>query len=334
MPRWTLNIMVLISLSFFCECRKDSGKIIIPDIPSIPEETFNCEDTFFDRNKYEVSQFAEVQGPSKASGTVSRVLYDVQDENVIYYLTGGGTESRYLYRYDRKTKSRTLLDKRVLYNISVNNNGWLAYDKIDGNIYKIKTNGDSLKQMTYDGASLWPRWTEDNKYIYYVSSGKNKFPIYKMDVTGKNIDSLKEVYSYVWPVRNFLYYLKLADSTFYLIQKDLNSGQEKTIVTRKFGQPESIADFYTDKNNTILYWWGDYGLFKTDLLTLETKLVIYGGANTANQILHYRQSPFTGRFIAIQFNTTYINYNLLKQSNRILEFTADGTCMRTLEIPD
>lgn len=42
---------------------------------------------------------------------------------------------------------------------------WLAFNY--GQIYKIKANGDSLTQLTYDGNNYLPAWSSDGKWIAY-----------------------------------------------------------------------------------------------------------------------------------------------------------------------
>ncbi len=65
---------------------------------------------------------------------------------------------------------------------------WLAF--VSGaQIYKIKVNGDSLTQLTFEGRNFFPHWSPDGKKIAYDSNyldARGANVIWIMDSTGKN----------------------------------------------------------------------------------------------------------------------------------------------------
>ena len=53
------------------------------------------------------------------------------------------------------------------YQAQINNKGWIVFNSNDNNIYKIKANGDSLKQLTFNNISNDPKWDYTNTTIYF-----------------------------------------------------------------------------------------------------------------------------------------------------------------------
>jgi hypothetical protein len=342
---------IFIFSALFCalvltNCRKDKGKLIddspaptadVPNIPIVSEPAFPCEDTTCDWKKYpDIPPEAEpVSYMGKRS--VAGVIYDKQDKNVIYYMTReAGRQIGTLWRYNRELKVKTHLDDGLLGNIDINTKGWLVYDKMDWNIYKMKTNGDSLTRLTNDGNSKFPLFTADGNSVYYIYDISPVGIVYKLNGKGIKIDSLKNINSRVYQVKNYIYYLRLVSNMFYLIQRDLNTSVEKTILTRQVGnaQGESFWSWYTNEDNTLLYWQGVHGISKTDLTTLQTTRIINSKWNSLNQIGGFNQSVFSKRYVAIQINTNVIGKYNMEEVRKIVEFTEDGSCMRTVEIPE
>ncbi len=65
---------------------------------------------------------------------------------------------------------------------------WLAYGS-GGQLYKIKANGDSLTQLTFEGRNFFPRWSPDGKKIAYDSNyldSRGANVIWIMDSNGRN----------------------------------------------------------------------------------------------------------------------------------------------------
>ncbi len=68
---------------------------------------------------------------------------------------------------------------------------WLAFKY--GQIYKIKANGDSLTQLTYDGNNYFPAWSSDGGWIAYDSDvDDTKYDIWVMSVDGENKKNISQ----------------------------------------------------------------------------------------------------------------------------------------------
>lgn len=334
------NILLLCVFScmiIFITCRKPKHK---PAAPAVIPEEFICEDTAFNWSPFPPEPAMGWQFHSDYGGKSPwRVVYDPRDYNTIYYLTQEyGPSTNKLWKYNRILKTKTLLDAQVLNNMDISTTGWLVYEKIDRNIYKIKINGDSLTQLTHKGGFAYPYWSKDGSYIYiyHDKPTPTEDKIIKIKNDGTIIDTVKNisVSSKIYFSENYLYYFQVVDGEYRLIQKDLNNQNERVIVSNANHNGEPFFHFFTDNANRVLYWYGFLALYKTDLTTLQTTKVINSGYHSRNNILHYRQSQFNKRFIAIQFNKEVSGPYSIKSSAKIVEFTEDGLCKRTVEIPD
>lgn len=79
------------------------------------------------------------------------------------------TQNAELHKLNLTTGERELIYTGALISSSYwGKNDWILLNKTDYNIYKIKSNGDSLTQLTFTGNRLFPRWIEDySKIICY-----------------------------------------------------------------------------------------------------------------------------------------------------------------------
>lgn len=326
---------------FIFGCTKDKGKLI-PNTPALldQDKEFVCEDTAFDwSGTPPTPDFDFILWSKWGKEAPWRVLYDPNDENVIFYTTSEPNNANHiLWKYDRKRNLKKLIDEQVLINISINKNGWLVYEKIDQNIYKIKTNGDSLTQLTIKGTYMSPSWSEDGAYIFYQDKyfGKPGKCIIQTSSKGDIIDTLENVgrAEKIHSRGHYYYFTDFDGKEFSIVQLDLNTGLRKTIVSKNNNMGEEMGDCYTDLANTTLYWYNNSGLFTTNINTLHTTRLINGGHHSKNWFYHYQLSPINGHFICIRFITEVVNEYTLLGSSKIVEFKPDGICRRTVQLPD
>jgi hypothetical protein len=340
-----LLLVVPILLLFMFNCKKDIGKLqkennVLNDtnlnIP-VSTSTFVCEDTTHIYSSFYIDEFANfIQPYGKKS--VWRVLYDLNDKDVIYYLTNELGKKMYtLWRYSLKDKIKVHLADNLLGNLEINKQGWIVYDSFsDWNLYKIKSNGDSLTQLTFDGCSKFPKWSDDGNSIWFVNDGPKIGGVFKINPAGIRLDTLKNASSWVVQKNNYLYYLKYDGVVFKLIQRNSYSSFERIVLTisDKNLEGNDIWDYFESQDGQFIYWWGAHGLSKTNLTTLLSQRIINGSPKSLNSFLHYRQNPITKRFLCIQRFQVPINIYKVDCYNKIIEFTEDGTCMRTIEIPE
>lgn len=333
-------LIIVLSVLFIISCRKDTGKlpVSLPTLPE-PEDTFVCEKRDIDTLPVPIEPPSGYDFANKyGKDGIVEMACDPNDKNVIYYTTLEHFNFNYLYKYNRKTGLKTLLDKNVLMSVSANKNGWLVYVKYDKNIYKIKTNGDSLKQLTKKGTCLNPAWNFEGNYVYYyddgfISYGGNK--VYKLNSNGSYVDTLKDISisSGVTETSDFLYYMKLEGSNFSIQQRNKKTGSERTVVSKQNNLGASVnATWFTDPEEQNIYWYQEIGLFKTSLSTLQTNLLIE--ARLGKYFLNHFNLSSSNRILCVQNYSEYVEPYTILSSSCILEFTLDGTCLRKVPIPD
>jgi len=103
-------------------------------------------------------------------------------------------------------------------------------------VYKVKTNGDSLTRLTFDG-SIGAHWNYTGTSIYYYCEGKNN--LYKINEQGKKVDSISNV-----PVA-FTAFSKKSDKLFFeksvngissIVCLDMETKTEQVIVNNISGR--------------------------------------------------------------------------------------------------
>jgi WD40 repeat protein len=154
---------------------------------------------------------------------------------------------------------------------------WIVFQASDGQIWKVKSEGDSLTRLTHFGGNYDPDWSPDGEKIVYERAGKG---LAIMDAQGNllmELDSIKT--SANWsPDGDLLAFVKDKSLAFYHI-----STGEVSIIT-------PFPEYYGDSDKWIrteaFAWlpdgqkliWGnhDSSFFITDILTEETTQIIEG----------------------------------------------------------
>jgi len=321
----------------FSTCRKDVA--IKPSVlnevlnPAVYVPPFSCEDTTLLWPTLPPNQpginfdFANVFGKE----SVWRVIPDPKDIDVIFYLTSEIVgNNHHLWKYNLKTKQKSWLDKDLTGNVRINDKGWIVYDKYDWKIYKIKTNGDSLTQLTFNGNCLSPYWSFDEKFIYFGGFSGTTECQYKIDEKGNVLDTLfgNDIGIYY---KDYMYRFATINNQTFVYQKNLGNNSEKIVLqSSTLSQGENVALFYPNEIHSNLYWEGGHGLSKTNLLSLQSNRLING----QKRFYHFRQSPITKNFYCIFFTLSAINNSTLKQTSEVYELSEDGKCRRKINLPD
>jgi hypothetical protein len=105
-----------------------------------------------------------------------------------------------IYIYNMLTKQKKLVLESSFFSnknkpqseIRWSRKGWLIFGGYDNNIYKIKPNGDSLIQLTFNGGDFVPEWNYDGTLFIteYLNKETNKHYNLIRDENGLLIDSL------------------------------------------------------------------------------------------------------------------------------------------------
>ncbi|HQQ94364.1 MAG TPA: hypothetical protein PLQ93_07405 [Bacteroidia bacterium] len=330
-----LSYVILILGTF--SCGKDKKEPTKQTLLPSPGYSFDCEDTSLNWSTQEFDTDFGQNVLYYGKLSVWRVIYDPYNSNIIYYLTNEQAgNNHHLWKYERLTKIKTHLTQNVMNNISIGSNGWIAFES-QFNIYKIKSDGDSLTQLSFTGA-LQPRWTEDCKSIFFVKPTGGE--VYKYDNKQNTIvDTLMNIFSEVLPYKNFIFYLSYDISTevMSIVRKNMDNNSSTTIVSR--GGPndqtgESISYWFLNKNGTSLFWFGNHGLSVTNLSTLQSKRVINSGYGSHTWFYYFNSCTQSGQIIATCSVDSVVNPLLRHELHYSWEFSSDGKCRHRVELPD
>ncbi len=196
-------------------------------------------------------------------------IFDPGNPDYFYYLIdqnpGIGQIQGILIRANIKTGIKQRLDSSIIGLPQLNKAGWFVYTKADLNLYKIKTNGDSLTQLTNDKNSLMPNWSYDNNFIYYIGTPGG----IKLSQDGSIIDTSNFLPIVSSKISNRIFTTKKISGNTHIILKDLNDNSEKTICTNA---PDGF--YLIDNSDSYLFCYNDKSIHRINILTGSVELLI------------------------------------------------------------
>jgi hypothetical protein len=148
-------------------------------------------------------------------------------------------------------------------------NGWIIFRRTDNQVWKIKSDGDSLIQLTFSGTHLGPRWnTSGDKF---VCSWDNQTLIAASN--GIPVDTIPEFLFYYgdWSSdETKLCSVISSMSGEYLAYYDINSSTQTLVA--EVPQGEFIIEAYW-LDSRFIYWVTRRGVYKTDIVGNVTSRV-------------------------------------------------------------
>lgn len=192
--------------------------------------------------------------------------YNPSNNSEIIYLDNNTN----LYSYNLSSKTRKYLDNGLMFLPSINKSNWVVYDKLNFTINKIKTNGDSLKQICTFGNQ--PKWdyTGNNIYYFQDNMGANPAIVIKVTKDGQKIDSLPSPRGFhMCFAKNSDKYIDQIGSGLYLIDP---TNSQQTFLTPFIGFHSHMCFDNEDKN---IFWWCQFkGLVKLNLQTKQIDTLV------------------------------------------------------------
>lgn len=187
-------------------------------------------------------------------------------------------------------------------------NGWLIFNYGGNEIWKVKDNGDSLAQLTFDGYSLEPHWDwTGQKYIFRQDIGSTHRTII-CDKDGLHLDTLAGFYWHngTWSRDNDLLVSIDFDN---LITYSFSSGAMSTISGHGQGNSskDGILDVAITPDSRKIYWCNGWGIFYYDLLTGESHQI--QTSCDARRFNSIDFSPDGQRLLCNSYNQKMIDYN-------------------------
>lgn len=195
-------------------------------------------------------------------------FYNPVNKNEIIFAPIGDMNTGYhkVCSYNFITKTRKTLDAGCMYFPQISSKGWIVYEDLNFNIYKIKANGDSLTKLC-EGED--PKWDYTGNFIYYCHNS-NPSRTYKMDINGNKIDSLNKCvfFAAFGKQSNICAYMDISNGVGYVNLKNLINNSETRLLTGNQPNNKALSGFQGlqfDNYDQNLFWYNDYGIYRCNL---------------------------------------------------------------------
>ena len=332
-----IAITFLMSLLFFA-CHKDDDEIIIaPDcledylIPVVELEDssifvcyFECQTIYSSDNPYNYYY----------------PCFNPQDSDQLAYYHRDSSEYNNTYELwvlDFCTGEQKMLVDDAFYGLDWSIKDWLIYTASDQNVWKIKSNGDSLTQLTSTGIfNRYPRWNDKgNKIACKVEiDEENYFTI--ADENGIQLDVIPELETsgvWCWIKRNRILYM-VADSSYSSIMNyyDLDTKEIHYLhhLDRVENQDLLVQKrLYLPEENSVL-WCAQRVIVKTNIEDGSYKILKEGLYQ--EKYLWHTVRLGKGELLFNKRSSNYVDYCKQEDEFDFFLIDMDGTDVQKLEL--
>jgi hypothetical protein len=204
-----------------------------------------------------------------------------------------------IWVFDFETGKGKIIGTNAAYGLSWSSKDWLAFTGLDRQIYKIKTNGDSLTRLTNRNAYCNdPEWNVTGDKIAFQTDVTGYYHI--IDEQGVQQDSIPILNSPLPPHRwidtNTLL-VSYLDGEVALM--DMVTKTKKTIRTPPTNTSQTAKLFGYSAKRQQIYWMGKDGVRKTNVLTGESSIIQPYQMNASKYIGNYTDQ--TEKLIAVRY---------------------------------
>lgn len=286
-------LFFVIIIFLFSNCRKKIEENNCIDIPPSKSE-FGYD--------YQINYAFYLDYPEIVKDSNQILFYKASDPNE--------TNSGSIYVYDiNKNISTYIFSSKIISSISLRKN-WILYS--DNNIWKIKTNGDSLTQITFSGFCDNPLWINDTSFIFKDNS-LQKYLFYSNDTL---VDTLINCPGITKPTinnNNLILSNVYSGIQVYDMMED-----EVLLEFQSYYELPSFSGAEWISNNEFI-WATSKGIYITNILNYKTKIIkeicnntIYSSPtyDSFNESVYWRKIKKT----MIETNTIKIESNICKIS--------------------
>ncbi len=213
-------------------------------------------------------------------------------------------------------------------------NGWILFNHGDNNIWRIKSNGDSLTQLTVDGSSHDARWNYDaTKYVFWQRIGSGNYYTIIADANGNHLDTLTD----------FSYYYGSWSNDDIKISSTYDNGNESSPAYYDFNSNQIVfpatvqvsdardnvgdSDWFPDSRRIL--WNTGREINITDVVTRETRTIKY--ACTSKLYVWMDVSPDGQKIITSRWDQKMVGDNTVHVESNIYLMNADGSNEQKIE---
>lgn len=277
----TRILVLLFLLIVFAACKGKKKKdlppqeeqppVVIPGNPELeckalpPEpQPFGWADTTTDVNKNINTFFFNPINPNE----------------VIYIVNGDISGYNKMFTYNIPAQVTTFLASVGPYCPKVNKRGWIVFSTVDSDIFKIKTNGDSLTKLTSSNINFDPQWDHTDTNIYYFrnSSGISPSMLIRMTQRGTVLNEFEANFpNYaVFRKKHQVLYFRQTSNQLHLVLRDTAYGEKFLFKVPYDNQTAEVpfSDMSVDLNDEYLYYTHAKGILRCNLKTLKTDTIL------------------------------------------------------------
>ncbi len=213
-----------------------------------------------------------------------------------------------IYKYNIETfQSELIIAANVMNHIDFSSSDWIIFDsKYD--IFKCKSNGDSITQLTFTDRNFWPVWSPDGSQILYQRWSDEGTEWVIIDDEGNYIEKppfkMGDQISSWSPDGKKIIFDRTSDACvegtrgLFYYNFDNNEVVDITKAIAGICYPSGFIDWYND-SNTILISAGLYrGIYRANILTMETEVI--QEACSTNRYLSFTLMADNSTIIAVK----------------------------------
>lgn len=230
-----------------------------------------------------------------------------------------------LVKYDLKNKTnQVLFEGTIQFQPKWGKNGWILFN-YDNEIWRIKSDGDSLTQLTFNTFNFSPDWNYDgSKFIYFDRKIQNSIIA---DFNGNHLDTTHNFGGFEIPCWQH-------DSLI------CGVGPSNTSVGNPYDNKINLIYDFEDGhsgnaawlNNEEYIWWYKEGIYRSNYKTKETKQL----KATCNAVFYLYTSycPADDKVLFLRINRKLINKNTIENSTDIVMMNHDGSGEEVINIEE
>lgn len=251
MRLWLLASALIIALN---SCKKEEPIVIANTDENL--EIRNCEPF----PKPDISSGDPSDYSEYSENFVSHLETNPSNPNEIVYIEGNFPNSKLIRLNILTSEKKVIYNENIIGHLSWSVKDWILFQRNnDFNIYKIKSNGDSLTQLTFQGLKYHHAiWDPKGERIMVYNKLKSTFKTEIMDEAGQVIDSM-DIWNhtrgewthhqyYVGSKTNELVIIDMYNKT---LKKKMSFGSSDEI--RSLGWISSNEIVYTNQNKLYRY---------------------------------------------------------------------------------
>jgi hypothetical protein len=247
------------------------------------------------------------------------IVNPVNGDEIMCIVNGDLLGYNKMYNYNVPSKTAKYIASIGNFLPSVNKNGWILFSTLDNNIFKVKTNGDSLRQLTGGNNYFNPQWDFTGKKFYYFQAARIpniNAQLMLADAKGALLASIPAELAFTAPFRNSdkLIYMKTKGNQVTMIQRDMLTQEEVALITGPYspGAPFHFDDLTLDRNDEYLYWSNSAGVMRCSLKTLAIDTVLKNCQNLQylNPLISFNANELT---VGCHMMTPLNSYQLLHE---------------------